>query len=214
MVTEFDFEGVPADIAEIIAENMAANMPNLVTMQATIFAGMGLLTAIPGIIAEDMEKKRLRLLMMAGVRPGSYLVGVSGVMFLASFLTSVAFSFIGEFSGLDFWIFTAAMMSAVTSSIVLGATFGMLMGNQQAASGLMLPAAMILGLGPMIAQFNDDVARFLHPFYTQQLNIVADYLTLGSGQTPLWSSFAIMWANVAVFTVLFVLVYKMKGLKK
>jgi hypothetical protein len=151
---------------------------------------------------------------MAGVKPGSYLIGVSGVMFFASLLTSMAFSLIGEFSGADFWIFTAAMMSAVVCSIVLGAIFGMLMGNQQAATGLMLPAAMILGFGPMIAQFNDSIARFLHPFYTQQLNIVADYLTLGAGQTSLWQSFAIMWANVAVLAVLFVLVYKMKGLKK
>jgi hypothetical protein len=78
----------------------------------------------------------------------------------------------------------------------------------------MLPAAMILGFGPMIAQFNDGVARFLHPFYTQQLNIVADYLTMGTGQTSLWVSFAIMWANVAVFAILFVLVYNLKGLKK
>jgi len=204
-----DFEGVPEDILAIIADNM----PNMVTMMATVFAGMGLITIIPGIIAEDMEKKSLRFLMMAGVKPGAYLLGVSGVIFIASFFTSVAFSFIGEFSRLDFWIFTAAMMSGAAGSIVLGATFGILAGNQQAASGLVLPVALILGFGPMIAQFNDTVARILHVFYTQQLNVVANYLTMGGSDTPLWQSFVIMWVNVAVLGVLFVIAYARKGLR-
>lgn len=204
-----DIEGIPEEIADAIT----ANMPNMVTMQATIFAGMGLITVISGIISEDMDKKSLRFLMMAGVKPTSYLLGVSGVIFFVSFLTSVAFSLIGEFSGAEFWLFTAALMSGVAGSTVLGATFGVLAGNQAAASGLVLPVAMILGFGPTIAQFNETVGRLLHVFYTQQLNVVANYLTGGAGDTPLWQSFAIMWANVAVLGIIFALVYKRKGLK-
>ena len=209
MVTDFDFEGVPYDIAEMILAGMP-NMPNMVTMQAAIFAGMGLITAISGIISEDMEKKSLRFLAMAGVKPMSYLIGVSGVTFLISFFTSAAFGLIGGFSGLDFWIFTAAMMSVVAGSTVLGATFGILAGNQQAVAGLVLPVAVILGFGPMMAQFNDNIARFLHVVYTQQLNIVADYLTIGGTDTPLWHSFGIMWANVAALGLVFTLVFKKK----
>ena len=185
-------------------------MPNMVTMQAAIFAGLGLMTAISGIISEDMEKKSLRFLAMAGVKPMSYLIGISGVILLASFFTSSAFALIGGFSGLDFWIFTAAMMSAAAGSVVLGATFGILMGNQQAAAALIFPFAIVLGFGPMMAQFNENIAQFLHVVYTQQLNIVADYLTLGGGDTPLWHSFGIMWANVAVLSLLFVFVFKKK----
>ena len=209
MATDFDLEGVPDDIVEMILAGMP-NIPNMVTMQAAIFAGMGLMTAISGVISEDMERKSLRFLAMAGVKPMSYLIGVSGVMFLMSFLTSSAFGLIAGFRGLDFWIFTAAMMSAVAASTVLGAIFGILMGNQQAASALMLPIGLALGFGPMMAQFNENVARFLHITYTQQLNIVADYLTLGGTDTPLWRSFGIMWANVAVLGLLFVLVFKKK----
>jgi len=208
MSTDFDLGGVPDDISEMILAGMP-NMPNMVTMQAAIFAGMGLMTAISGIISEDMEKKSLRFLAMAGVKPMSYLIGVSGVIFLISFFTSAAFGLIGRFSGFDFWIFTAAMMSVVAGSTVLGATFGILMGNQQAASALIFPVAIILGFGPMMAQFNENIARFLHVSYTQQLNIVADYLT-GSADIPLWHSFGIMWANVAVLGILFVLVFKRK----
>jgi len=207
MVT--DFEGVPYDIAEMLK----ANMPNMVTMQASIFAGMGLIMAMSGIVSQDIENKSLRFLTMAGVKPMSYLIGVSGVIFLVSFCTSVAFAFIGEFSGADFWIFTAAMMSAVAGSIVVAATLGILAGSQESASGLSLPIALILGFGPMMAQFNDTLARYLHIFYTQQLNVVANYLTAGGGDTPLWQSFVIMWANVAVLAMVFAVVYAKKGIK-
>ena len=206
MVT--DFEGIPEDIAEMLA----ANMPNMVTMQATMFAGMGLIMVIAGFVAVDIEKKSLRFLMMAGVKPGSYLLGTGGVIFFVSFFTSVAFSFISEFTGADFWIFTASLMSGITGSIVLGATIGILTKNQQSASGLSLPIGLLLGFGPMMAQFNDRIARILHVFYTQQLNVVASYLTAGGAETPLWQSFAIMWGNVAVLGVLFAIIFSKKGL--
>ena len=206
MVT--DFVGIPEDIAAMLA----ANMPNIVTMQASIFAGMGLIMVIAGIVAEDIEKKSLRFITMAGVKPGAYLLGTSSVILFVSFFTSAAFSLVGGFTGLDFWIFTASLMSGVTGSIVLGATIGILTKNQQSASALSMPIGLVLGFGPMMAQFNDNIARLLHIFYTQQLNVVASYLTIGGVETPLWQSFVIMWANVAVLGILFAIAYSKKGL--
>jgi len=213
VITDLDLEGIPYDIAEMIIASMP-NMPNMVTMQAGIFAGMGLITAISGIISEDMDKKSLRFLAMAGVKPMSYLVGISGVILFFSFLTSAAFGLIGGYSGFDFWIFMAAMMSAAIGSTVLGAIFGILAGNQQAASGLVLPVAVILGFGPMMAQFNENIARFMRFVYTGQLNIVADSLSAYATDTVLWQSFGIMWANIAVLGLLFILVFKKKWTTK
>ena len=193
---------------------MDGNIPNMTIMQATIFAGMALIPVVAGIIAEDIEMKRLRFLMMAGVRPAPYLLGVGGVIFLISFITSVAFSFIGGFAGINFLIFTAAMMSGVAGSIVLGATIGVLTKNQQTATSLAMPAAMILGFGPMLAQFNENIARGLNIFYTQQLNVIADSLNGAAAGTPLWQSFVIMWVNVLILGVLFAVVFVKKGLKE
>jgi len=200
------------EYAPHMLEAMLANMPNLVTMMAAMFAGMALIPAVAGIIAEDFERKSLRFLIMAGVKPPAYLIGVGSVIFFASAFTSVAFGFVGEFSGTDFLIFVGAMMSGVAASIVLGAIIGILTKNQQSATALSMPIALVLGFGPMMAQFNETVARVLHVFYSQQINIVVDYLTIGS-ETPLWQSFAIIWANVAVLSILFVIVYAKKGLK-
>jgi len=207
--TVMDLEGVPEDVSELIL----ANFPNLAIMMSAMFAGMGLIPAVTGFIAEDIEKKSLRFLNMAGVKPGPYLLGVGSVTFFLSVFTALAFGFISGFRGLDFWIFVASLLSGVAASIVLGATIGILCKNQQAATGLSMPAAMILGFGPMLAQFNDTVARVLHVTYTQQLNVIADYLTHGGAETVLWHSFAIMWANVGVLGVLFVIVYARKGLR-
>jgi len=204
---DLDVYGLPQEMLDA----MAANMPNLVTMMACMFAGMALIPAVAGIIAEDIERKSLRFLTMAGVKPTAYLIGVGSVIFLVSVLSSVAFSFIGGFSGPDFWIFTAAMLSGVAASVVLGATIGILTKSQQSATALSMPIALVLGFGPMMAQFNDTAARVLHIFYTQQLNLVADYLGYG-GDTPLWQSFGIMWANIVVIGVLFAVVYRKKGL--
>lgn len=195
---------------DMVAGEMLSNMPNMTTMQATVFAGMGLIPIVAGIIAEDIEKKSLRFLSMAGIKPTAYLVGIAGVIMFLSLFTSVAFSLIAGFTGQDFFIFTAAMMSSVAASIVLGATFGILTRNQQASAGITMPVALILGFGPIMAQMNPNVARFLHVLYTQQLNVVADYLTIGGVDTPLWQSFGIMWANVAVLSLLFVFVFKRK----
>jgi len=210
-----DVEGMTEGMIEYVphmVEAMLANMPNLVTMMAAMFAGMALIPAVAGIIAEDIEKKSLRFLVMAGVKPPAYLIGVGSVIFIVSILTSIAFAFVGEFRGMDFLIFVGTMMSGVAASIVLGATIGILTKNQQSATALSMPIALVLGFGPMMAQFNDRVARVLHIFYSQHINIVVDYLTVGAA-TPLWQSFAIMWANVAVLSILFAVVYAKKGLK-
>ena len=206
----FEFDD---NIPEAVIEQMMANMPNMAIMMATVFAGMGLIPAVAGVIAEDIEKKSLRFLNMAGVKPGSYLLGIGCVTFFLSIFTAAAFGFVSDFRGQAFWIFGASILSGVAASIVLGATIGILSKNQQTATALAMPAAMILGFGPMMAQFNETVARLLNVFYTQQLNVVADYLTFGGAETELWQSFSIMWANVAVLAVLFVIVYAKKGLR-
>jgi len=197
------------DIYSITAD-MTANMPNMTTMQATVFAGMGLIPIVAGIIAEDIEKKSLRFLTMAGIKPPSYLLGIGGVVMFLSLFTSAAFSLVAGFRGLDFWIFTAAMMSGVAGSIMLGAALGILTKNQQASAGITMPIALVLGFGPIMAQMNPNVARYLHVLYTQQLNIIADYLNFGGTNTSLWQSFGIIWANVAVLGLLFVVVFRTK----
>jgi len=206
-------EGMSAELADMIWEMMSGTMPNMVTMQAVLFAGMALIPTVAGFIAEDIEKKRLHFLMMAGVKPAPYLLGIGLVVAIVAFVSTVAFALIGQFGGADYWVFTGAMMTGVAGSIMLGATIGIFTKNQQSATALAMPAALVVGLLPMIAQFSDGLARWLQPLYTQQLNVVADRLNGLPVGMELWQSFAIMWGNVIVLGVLFAVVYRAKGVK-
>ncbi|MCL2216459.1 MAG: ABC transporter permease [Defluviitaleaceae bacterium] len=212
MVSDFAALPLPQYLLDELVREMITAMPNMVTMQATIFAGMGLIPIVAAVIADDIERKSLRFLSMAGVKPSSYLIGVGGVVFFLSFFSSLAFTLVGSFFGMEMLIFMGAMMSAVVGSIVLGAAVGILCGNVQSAAGLSMPLALVLGFGPIFAQMNDGVARFYHVFYTQHLNLIADYLNFGVTDTPLWQSFAIIWANIAVISIVFALVYRKKGI--
>ena len=205
-------------MTELVAGAYDFTLPDtlFVTMFASIFVGMALIPSIAGIIAEDRERKSLRFLIMAGVKPSAYLLGVGGVIFIVGIFPSLAFSWMGGFSGNEFWIFMSAMMSGVIASTLLGATIGIMSKNQQTATGLSTSIALILGFTPMLALFNEQIGRLINIFYTQQFNVIIDSFYSITGypsETGFGESFLIIWANIAVFAVLFGLVYNKKGLK-
>ena len=178
------------------------------TMMASIFVGMALIQSACTIIAEDREKKSLRFLVIAGVKPLAYLLGIGGVIFIASLFSSLAFGYIGGFARDEFIAFMAVMMSGAVASIILGATIGIYAKNQQAATGLSMPIAVVLGFSPMVAQFNERVEDVVGVLYTQQINVVVNDFSAG-----LAAPLAVIWANIAVLAVLFVLAYARKGLR-
>jgi ABC-2 type transport system permease protein len=187
-------------------EDMPPNM--FVTMMAAIFAGMGLITAVSDAIAEDTERKCLRFLVIAGVKPHQYLIGTGGFYLCAGTVTAVIFALIGDFTVPETLKFLAIMVSGVAASILLGAAIGMYAGNRQAATSLAMPAAVLVGFTPMIANFNETVERFAGVLYTQQINVIVNDFSAGLLRPVL-----VIAGNIAVLTVLFIVAYKKKGLK-
>jgi len=189
----------------VVVEDIPPNM--FVTMMASIFAGMGLITSASGVISEDIEQKSLRFLMIAGVRPYQYLLGTIGFYLLAGAVISVVFALIGDFTGTETMKFLAVMISGTAASILLGAAIGMLSKNQQTSTALGMPVAMIVGFTPMIASFNETVGSIAGFMYTQQINVIVNDFSLNLAW-PL----SVIAANIAVFTVLFVIAYRKKRL--
>ena len=187
-----------------------------VNMFSAVFVGMALIPVAAGIIAEDKERKSLRFLVMAGVKPSAYLLGIGGVIFIFSLLPSLAFGLIAGFQGIDFWVFMAAMMSGAAASTLLGLSIGIFSNNQQAATGIAMPFALILGFGPMIGMFNENVKSFFSVFYTQQLDTLINSFNTANGLTAevnFLQAFGIIWANIAVLIVVFATAFTKKGLK-
>ena len=184
--------------------------PNMfVTMMASIFAGMGLITAVSGAIAEDIELKSLRFLVIAGVKPHQYLLGIGGFFLLAAAVTSIVFALIGDFTTTEILRFLIIMVSGTAASILLGATIGMWSKNVQAASGLAMPFAVIVGFTPMIANFNETVEKAAGVLYTQQINVIVNDL-----EASMLRPLLVIAANIAVLAVFFAAAYKKKGLKE
>jgi len=186
------------------------DIPNgmFVTMMASIFAGMGLLTAASGVIAEDMERKSLRFFIIAGVKPHQYLLGTGGFLLIAGTVTSVFFALIGDFTADEVIKFLIIMVAGTTASIILGAAIGILSKNQQAATSLGMPVAVLVGFTPMIAAFNETVERFAGVLYTQQINVIVNDFS-----ASLLKPLIIIALNIIAFTALFMLAYMKKGLK-
>jgi len=191
-----------------IPENESVSDNMFVTMMASIFAGMGLITAVAGAIAEDIETRSLRFLVIAGVKPHQYLLGIGGFFLFASAVTSVIFNLIGGFTGMDCLKFLTVMVTGTAASILLGATIGMWSKNAQAAGGLATPVAVIIGFTPMIAGFNETVEKVARVLYTQQINVIVNDFS-----ADITKPLMVIAANIAVFAVLFVCAYKKKGLK-
>jgi ABC-2 type transport system permease protein len=100
-------------------------------------------------------------------------------------------------------------MMGAAASIMLGAAIGMLSKNQQAATALSMPIAMILGFTPMIASFNKTVEKYASILYTQQLNVIVNDFSANFTKALL-----VIGANMIVLTVFFMIAYTKKGLKQ
>jgi len=111
------FPAVALIMTELVAkgnEDIPNNM--FVTMMAAIFAGMALITSAAGVIAEDKERKSIRFLVMAGVKPHEYLLGTGGFILLAGLIVSVVFGLIGTFTGTELVKFITVMAASVAAS--------------------------------------------------------------------------------------------------
>ena len=202
------FPAVALIMTQLIAKSND-DIPNnmFVTMMAAIFAGMGLITSMAGIIAEDIERKSLRFLVMAGVKPQEYLLGTGGFILLAGTVTSVLFALIGDFTITELIKFLTVMILSTVASIVLGASIGILSKNQQAATAISMPIAMILGFAPMIAAFNETVEKATSILYTQQLNVIVNDFSANFSKAII-----VIGVNIVVLLLLFIFAYKTKKL--
>ena len=208
-------------MAFVMTEFIAKGQPDIpnslyVTMFAAMFAGMTPLTMTSGAISEDRERKSLRFLVMAGVKPYEYLLGIGGFVLVMCSLISVIFGLIGGFSGMELFKFVSVLILGSIASAILGATIGIFSKNQQSATAISTPVFMLLSFSPLIAMFNESVKKFVGIFYTQHVNNIVNaggFLSDPDQAADPLKSYLIIAANIAVLLVLFFVAYKKKGLR-
>lgn len=180
---------------------------------STMFIGMAPLTATAGIIAEEKERDTLRVLMMANVKPWQYLIGIGIYVWIICMMGACVMSTTipGQVEGTGAVVtYLIIMAVGFVISILAGAAVGVFAKNQMSATSITVSVMLVLAFSPMLAMFNDKIEKVARVFFTQQLKITLDELSLASVNA---ANAVIIAANAAVFTALFVYAYQRKGLE-
>ena len=128
------------------------------------------IVATASVVAEEKEKNTLKVLMLANVKPITYLLGVGSFIFLGTHIGTLCFAFLGGWSGSEFVSFVLSMMLGSICSILIGFTVGLMARNQAGGTGLTIPLGLILSFLPMLASFNEGIEKIAKITYSQQIS--------------------------------------------
>ncbi|MCM1122354.1 MAG: ABC transporter permease [Eubacterium sp.] len=201
-------------VMAVIMENaiQIEDMPEhfFVGMFAVMHIGMAPLNVMAAVIAEEKEKNTLRVLLFGGVKPGEYLIGTGGYVFSACMVGTIVFAVLGGYRGMEFAAFLLIMAAGIIVSMLLGAVIGIQSKSQIAAATIMTPVMMVFAFLPMIAMFNDTVAKIADFAYSQQIQLLLN--GLASQAQPQLKSMAVIAASMLLAAVMFVCAYRRSGL--
>ena len=181
-----------------------------VKLFAVMFVGMAPLTCMSSILSEEKEKNTLRALLMSNVKPLQYLLGVGSYLWLMCMAGSVVFALCGQYRGKELVAFLLIMAAGILLSILVGAAIGVFSRNQMTATSITIPVMMVFSFLPMIATFNEKIAKLAKITYSQQISMLINNI---NDVTIEMENFVILLANMLVAIVLFLLAFYRKGLE-
>lgn len=181
-----------------------------VKLFSVMFVGMAPLTCMSSILSEEKEKNTLRALLMSNVKPVQYLLGVGSYLWLMCMAGSVVFALCGQYRGKELVAFLLIMAAGILLSILVGAAIGVFSRNQMTATSITIPVMMVFSFLPMIATFNEKIAKFAKVTYSQQISMLINNI---NDVTIEMKNVVILLANMLVAIVLFLLAFYRKGLE-
>ncbi|MCL2499640.1 MAG: ABC transporter permease [Defluviitaleaceae bacterium] len=196
---------IPAYVCETcLRENPLHSLPTptIAGLFTVMFVGMALMSSSSGLVQEDKTTHNLRFMTMAGMKPFQYLVGTASALFIMTIPILFLFAMVGRYFGGD----TLWFLIIATSGAIVSILFGIAMGLSK-APGLAYPISMIIGFGPMFSSFNENLARWMHFTYTQQINLGIYHLGKGEGGN-LPRMFMILGVSAVVILLAFVWMHR------
>lgn len=173
-----------------------------------MYIGMAPLTSVAAIISEEKEKNTLRVLMMSNVKPWQYLTGVGLYVWLICMVGAGVMATRLDLEAIAFYMCIMGIGFAI--SIIAGACIGIYSKNQMSATSLVIPVMMILAFLPMLAMFNDKIAKVAKIFYTQQLKVCLDNMKVTNITKE---TVMVVIVNILVLIGMYGIAYKRKGLE-
>ena len=201
-------------VMTIILENAIKmeDMPEhyFAKMFAVMFVGMAPLSSLSAIISEEKEKDTLRALMMSNVKAYEYLLGVGVYVWVMCMVGALIFAVCAEYSGMDFLVFILIMAVGILVSGLFGAVIGIFSKNQMSATSVTVPVMMVFSFLPMLAMFNETFEKIATVTYSQQMMILINEIGSVGARVE---NIMIIAANFVIAAILFIGVYKKKGLE-
>ena len=173
-----------------------------------MLVGTAPLVTIANNVAEDREHSSLRFMVMAGVRPSQYLLGLGSFVLVMTALPAAFMTWHGGFEADMIVRLVSTGVLGVLASAVLGAGIGIFAKNVQQASMIYTPFMMVLMFLPMLSMANETIERISGFVFTTQLMGLAS-----DPDADLGRGLLIIAANLAVLTAFFVAAYRKKGLR-
>jgi ABC-2 type transport system permease protein len=196
---------VMAFISGVMGDNLAEAMAGFAIFTACTVPLMN----IAMTVAEDMEYKSLRFMVMAGVKPTQYLVGIMGFVCLMTLVPMALYTYFGEFVSQGVFVEMAVVsILSIAASAILGGIIGIFSKNVQQASAMSMPIVMIVMFLPTLSSLNETLERITGLLFPTQAVLIATY-----EEADLARATIVMGINIVVLLALFVLAYKKKGLK-
>lgn len=199
-------------LAVIMNESMEIEgMPQnfWVKIFGTMYIGMAPLVNMSTIISEEKEENTLKALLMANVKPLEYLIGVGSIVWFICMIGASVFGIIGEYSGKTLVYFLMIMAVGILISIMIGAVIGGGSKNQLVATSITVPLMMLLSFLPMLAMFNEGIAKIAGVAYSQQISLLIDDVEQMNFTAE---SIIVILATFLVASLVFKRVYKKSNL--
>jgi len=172
--------------------------PSLAGLFTVMFVGFAIVGSASALVLEDKTTKNLRFMAMADVKPWQYLIGTVASMAIISVALLILYAVVGRYLGMRMVWFMAVTSSGALVSIMLGLVVGL-----SKVPVLTTLLSLILGLGPMLSDFNDALAHMLRFTYTQQIRLAISDLS-----ADLTTNFMVIGANGAVILLLFIWMHR------
>ncbi len=177
-------------------------------MFSAMYVGMTPLLAMTSIIAEEKEKNTLRVLLMSNVKPWQYLTGIGAYVWVIFMFGSGVMATAIEPAHIPFYLLVMGLSAIV--SIAIGACVGINAKNQMSATSQGSMVMLLLAFLPMLAMFNEGIAKVANFVYTQHVRALLDEMSFSAIKLD---GAIIVAVNVILAVGLFIAAYRKKGLE-
>lgn len=187
----------------------------------TMCVGMCLVTgcSLAGamIIAEEKEKKTLRTMLLAGLKPMEFFFGKSVVCLILSTIVNFFIFFYLKVDVAYFPVYVVLVLVVSVIMIIIGAVIGMISPNQMSTGIIGLPIMIAFLLVPMFSEINDTMAAIAKFTPTYGMNNILKTLLVDEGILSISThgfSLIVIVSWIVIGLAIFSIIYRKIGLEK